>query len=69
MQQKISTIVDKKVWDEFKAFSHESHQNISGLMNEAMQEFLNKKKVRPTFLKCTLDSLAENQDLLRRLSK
>lgn len=35
---KISSKVDASVWEEFKDLTDESHQNISGLLTEAIRE-------------------------------
>jgi len=69
MAIKISTIVDKKVWKEFKELSDETHQSITGLLTEALKDFVRKKRVRPTFIKHMEESIEENEKLGRLLAK
>jgi hypothetical protein len=69
MTIKISTIVDENVWGDFKELSKETHQNLSGMLNEAIQEYVRKKRLRPDFLKHMEDSLRENEALGRLLAK
>lgn len=69
MVVKISTTVDKKVWEEFKELSEETHQSITGLLTEALREFVSKKRVRPMFIKHMEKSIEENEKLGRLLAK
>lgn len=69
MNTKISTIVDDKVWQEFKALAEETHQNIGGLLGEALREFIRKRRLRPDVLRHMEDSIAENEELGRLLAK
>ncbi|MBI4237670.1 MAG: hypothetical protein HY696_04520 [Deltaproteobacteria bacterium] len=69
MGLKVSTIVDAKIWREFKRLAEDSHQNLSGLLTEALADFLQRKRVRPTFLKHMEASLQENEQLGRLLAK
>lgn len=66
---KVSTVVDEKIWEEFQDFSEETHQSISGLVTEALEEFLRKKRVRPDFLKQMEKSAEENEELGKLLAK
>ncbi len=47
---KISSKVDEAVWEELKIAAHESHRNISGMVNEAITEYLQRRRVRPVVL-------------------
>jgi len=69
MTTKISTIVDDKVWEDFKELAEEGHQSISGLLTEAMRDYLRKKRLRPEVLKHMEESIAENEELGRLLAK
>lgn len=66
---KISSKVDERVWNELKALAEESHRNISGLLTEAIREYLRRKRVRPEVLAHTEDSIAENEKLGRLLAE
>ena len=69
MNTKISTIVDRKIWKEFKSLAKEAHQNISGLLGEALRDYIRKRRLRPDVLRHMEDSIAENQELGRLLAK
>lgn len=69
MNTKISTIVDDTVWKAFKELAEETHQNIGGLLSEALREFIRKRRLRPDVLRHMEDSIADNEDLGRLLAK
>ena len=45
---KISSKVDEAAWDELKRLADESHANISGLLTEAIREYIQRRRVRPS---------------------
>ncbi|OGQ48364.1 MAG: hypothetical protein A3H42_04285 [Deltaproteobacteria bacterium RIFCSPLOWO2_02_FULL_46_8] len=69
MAIKISTTVDEKVWEEFKELSDETHQSITGLLTEALKDFVRKKRVRPVFIEQMGKSIEENEKLGQLLAK
>ena len=69
MATKISTIVEDKVWQDFKKLSDETHQSISGMLTEALRDYLKRKRIRPEFLKHAEESIEENQKLGELLAK
>ena len=66
---KISSKVDQAAWEELKELARESHQNVSGLLTEAVREFVRRKRVRPIVLKHLDDSITENEELGRLLAE
>jgi predicted transcriptional regulator len=66
---KISSKVDESVWRELKELADESHQSISGLLTDALRDFLRRKRVRPEVMKHLEDSIAENEKLGRLLAR
>jgi predicted transcriptional regulator len=66
---KVSSKVDEKVWDQLKEMAAESHQSVSGLLTEAIGEFVARRRVRPDVLVHLERSLTENEDLGRLLAK
>ena len=66
---KISSQVDESVWNELKALADESHQTISGLLTEAIRDYVRRRRVRPTVLRQLDDSMAENERLGRLLAE
>ena len=66
---KISSKIDASVWEELRALAGESHQNISGLLTEAVREYLMRRRVRPEVLHHLEVSMNENEELGRRLAE
>jgi predicted transcriptional regulator len=66
---KVSSKVDEKVWDELKEMAAESHQSVSGLLTEAIGEFVARRRVRPEVLAHIERSMAENEKLGRLLAR
>lgn len=66
---KISSKVDRSVWNDLRALASESHQNISGLLTEAIRDYLARRRVRPDVLRHLEDSMREHEDLGRRLAR
>ena len=61
---KISSKVDEAVWNELKALSRERHQNVSGLLTEAISEYVKRPRVRPEVLNHLENSMNQNEELL-----
>jgi len=66
---KISSKVEKKVWNDLRELAAESHQNISGLLTEAIRDYVGRRRVRPDVLRHLEDSVREHEDLGRRLAE
>ena len=66
---KISSKVEETAWNELKEFAHESHQSISGLLTEAISEYLRRRRVRPVVMDHLEKSMEENEELGRLLAK
>ena len=66
---KISSKVDEAVWEALKTAAHESNQNISGMVNEAIAEYLQRRRVRPAVLSHLDDAMRENAALGVLLAK
>jgi predicted transcriptional regulator len=66
---KISSKVDEAAWNELKKLADESHQNISGLLTDAISDYVRRHRVRPEVLDHLKDSVAENEELGRLLAK
>jgi len=65
----ISSKVESAVWEEFRALAKESHQNISGLLTEALSDYLRRRRVRPIIADHLADSMNENDELGKLLAK
>lgn len=69
MSLKISTVVDEAVWRDFKVLSGETKINLATMLEEALKEYIHKKRLRPEFLSHLEDSVKENDALGRLLAK
>jgi predicted transcriptional regulator len=66
---KVSSKVEASVWEELKELAEESHQNIAGLLTEAIREYVQRRRVRPLVLRHLDDSIAENEALGQLLAR
>jgi len=66
---KISSKVDEIVWNELKALARERHQNVSGLLTEAISEYVKRKRVRPQVLHHLDASMEQNEELGKLLAR
>jgi predicted transcriptional regulator len=66
---KISSVVDEKEWEELKALAEETHQNISGLLTDAIRDYVRRRRIRPVVLDHLEDSIADNEELGRLLAR
>ena len=66
---KISSKVEEQVWEELRMLAKESHQNVSGLLTEAISDYLQRRRIRPAVLDHLSDSMDENGELGQLLAK
>lgn len=66
---KISSKVDEAEWNDLQQLARESHQSISGLLTEAIRDYVRKRRLRPIVMRHLEDSIAENEELGRRLAE
>jgi len=66
---KISSKVDEAAWNELRELARESHQNISGLLSEAIREYVVRRRLRPVVLKHLENSIVDNERLGRLLAE
>ncbi|MGD1982620.1 MAG: hypothetical protein PVF93_01795 [Chromatiaceae bacterium] len=66
---KISSQVEEKVWEDLRAIASESHQNISGLLTEAIADYVKRRRLRPEVAKHLADSIEKNRELGKLLAK
>jgi len=64
---KISSKVEAEVWEELRQLASESHQSISGLLTEAIRDYVRRRRVRPEVLDHLESSMTENEELGRLL--
>ena len=66
---KISSKVDEAVWNDLKVLAKEQHKNVSGLLTEAISEYVRRKRVRPIVLTHLEASMEDNEELGKLLAK
>jgi len=66
---KISSKIDASVWEELRALAKESHQSLSGLLTEAVRDYLQRRRVRPEVLHHLESSIDENERLGKLLAE
>jgi predicted transcriptional regulator len=66
---KISSKVEEAEWQALQAMAKESHQSISGLLTEAIADYVRKRRLRPIVLTHLEASIADNDELGRRLAE
>ncbi|MFO7783868.1 MAG: hypothetical protein ACQET7_00995 [Thermodesulfobacteriota bacterium] len=65
---KISSKIDEEVWNDLKELANETHQNVSGLLTEAVREYVQRRRVRPSVLRHLERSMDENEKLGKLLA-
>jgi len=66
---KISSKVEEAAWEELRQLARESHRNISGVLTEAISEYLQRRRVRPVVLDHLKDSIHDNEELGKLLAQ
>lgn len=66
---KISSKVDEEVWEELRTLARDSNQTISGLLTEAIADYLRRRRVRPEVMDHLEDSMDDNEELGRLLAR
>ena len=66
---KISSKVEQADWRALQELARESHQTISGLLTEAIGDYVRRRRLRPLVLEHLKASMAENEELGRRLAE
>lgn len=66
---KISSKVEQREWEALQALARESKQSISGLLSEAVADYVRKRRLRPAVMSHLEDSMQENEELGRRLAR
>ena len=66
---KISSKVEQAEWKALQDLARESHQSISGLLTEAIRDYVRKRRLRPAVMDHLEDSMRENEELGHRLAR
>jgi predicted transcriptional regulator len=65
---KISSKVEQREWEALQELARESNQNISGLLSEAVADYVRKRRLRPEVMSHLEDSISENEELGKLLA-
>lgn len=66
---KISSKVEQAEWRALQDLARESHQSISGLLTEAISDYVRRRRLRPVVMDHLEESIADNEELGRRLAQ
>ena len=66
---KISSKVDEAAWNDLKALAGEAHQSVSGLLTEAIRDYVRRRRVRPQVLQELENSIEDNEELGKLLAR
>lgn len=66
---KISSKVEEAAWEDLKDLASEAHQSISGVLTEAITDYVRRRRVRPDVLGHLEDSIKDNEELGRLLAR
>lgn len=66
---KISSKVEEREWEALQQLARESNQNISGLLSEAVADYVRKRRLRPEVMSHLEDSIRENEELGKLLAR
>jgi predicted transcriptional regulator len=66
---KISSKVEQREWEALQALASETNQSISGLLSEAVAEYVRRRRLRPEVMKHLEDSISDNEELGKLLAR
>ena len=66
---KISSKVEESVWEDLRKLAKETHQSISGLVTEAIEDYVRRHRIRPEVMAHLKASIDAHEKLGKRLAK
>jgi hypothetical protein len=67
--KKFATQIDESTLEDLRTYARETGRSISGVVSEAVGEYLKRASVRPAFRDAMDEVLADHAELLKRLAK
>ena len=67
--KKFATQIDETALEELRAYARSTGRSISGVVTEAVGEYLQRVSVRPAFRSAMDEVLEDHAELLKRLAK
>ena len=68
-QKKFATQIEETTLEDLRAYARSTGRSISGVVNEAVGEYLKRASVRPAFRSAMDEVLVDHADLLKRLAR
>ena len=68
-QKKFATQIEESTLEDLRAYAKSTGRSISGVVTEAVGEYLNRASVRPAFRSAMSEVLDDHAELLNRLAK
>jgi len=68
-QKKFATQIEESTLEDLRAYAKSTGRSISGVVTEAVGEYLNRASVRPAFRSAMSEVLEDHAELLKRLAK
>ena len=65
---KISSKVEENVWEDLKRMAKETDRSISGLLTQAIRDYIRRQRVRPEAVTHLERSMSDNEELGRLLA-
>jgi glutamate-1-semialdehyde aminotransferase len=66
---KFSSKMEAGTLEALRAYSREQGRTVAAVLGEAVQEYLQRARVRPAFREAAQSVMVEHDELLRRLAK
>lgn len=69
MPIKISSKVSKAAWEDLRALARESSRSISGVLTEAIEDYVRRRRIRPEAMQHLEDSMRAHDTLGKKLAE
>ena len=67
--KKFATQIDETALEELKSYAKSTGRSISFVVTQAVEEYLQRARIRPAFRNAMSEILEDNTELLKRLAK
>jgi hypothetical protein len=67
--KKFATQIDEAALEDLRAYARNTGRSISGVVTEAVEEYLKRASVRPAFRSAMTEVLEDHAELLKRLAR
>lgn len=67
--KKFATQIDESALKDLRAYARSTGRSISGVVTEAVEEYLQRASVRPAFRSAMNEVLEDHAELLKRLAR